>query len=78
VSDLDCNEFVELVTAFLEHSLDPDGERRVVDHLSMCDGCHRYFDQYQRTITALSELPPERLPDDERSALLEAFRNSRQ
>jgi predicted anti-sigma-YlaC factor YlaD len=78
MSDLDCNEFVELVTAFLEHSLDPDSEQRVVDHLSLCDGCHRYFDQYQRTIKALSALPPERLPDDARSALLEAFRTSRQ
>jgi len=44
----------------------------------MCDGCHRYFDQYQRTIKTLSELPPERLPDDARSALLEAFRTSRE
>jgi predicted anti-sigma-YlaC factor YlaD len=77
VSDLHCNEFVELVTAFLDHSLDAEAERRFVDHLSLCDGCHQYFDQYQDTIRALSDLPPERLPDDARAALLEAFRNSR-
>jgi anti-sigma factor RsiW len=77
VSDLQCNEFVELVTAFLDHSLDADGERRVVDHLALCDGCQAYFDQYQATIRALSDLPPERLPDDARATLLEAFRRSR-
>jgi anti-sigma factor RsiW len=77
VNDLHCNEFVELVTAFLDHSLDEGDERRVVDHLALCDGCHRYFDQYQETIRALSDLPPERLPDDARATLLEAFRRSR-
>ena len=77
MSDLHCNEFVELVTAFLDNSLDAQTERRVVDHLALCDGCQLYFDQYQQTIRALSELPPERLPDDARAALLEAFRDSR-
>jgi predicted anti-sigma-YlaC factor YlaD len=77
VSDLDCNEFVELVTAFLDRSLDAETERRVVDHLALCDGCQLYFDQYQQTIRALADLPPERLPDDARTTLLEAFRDSR-
>lgn len=78
MSDLDCNEFVELITAFLDHSLDPETERRVVDHLALCDGCQLYFDQYQQTIRALSELPPERLPDDARTALFQAFRRDSQ
>jgi anti-sigma factor RsiW len=75
VSDLDCNEFVELVTAFLDDSLDAGTEQRVIDHLALCEGCERYFDQFQQTIRALGDLPPERLPAAARAALLEAFRD---
>jgi anti-sigma factor RsiW len=77
VTDLDCNELVELVTAFLDRSLDAKTERRVVDHLALCDGCERYIDQFQQTIRALGELPPERLSDEARAGLLDAFRNRR-
>ena len=34
-----CAELVELVTAFLEGALDPDTERRFIEHLAVCDGC---------------------------------------
>lgn len=77
MTDLDCNELVELVTAFLDRSLDAETERRVVDHLALCDGCERYIDQFQQTIRALGELPPERLSDEARAGLLDAFRNRR-
>jgi predicted anti-sigma-YlaC factor YlaD len=77
VTDLDCNELVELVTAFLDRSLDAETERRVVDHLALCDGCERYIDQFQQTIRVLGELPPERLSDEARAGLLDAFRNRR-
>ncbi|HSK96808.1 MAG TPA: zf-HC2 domain-containing protein [Euzebyales bacterium] len=77
MSDLDCNEFVELVTAFLEDGLDTETEQRVIDHLALCAGCEQYFAQFQQTIRALGDLGPQRLPDDTRAALLEAFRNDR-
>ena len=77
MTDLDCNELVELVTAFLDRSLDAKTERRVVDHLALCDGCERYIDQFQQTIRVLGELPPERLSDEARAGLLDAFRNRR-
>lgn len=78
MSDLDCNELVELVTAFLDRSLDPETERRVADHLAVCDSCQQYLDQFQRTIRLLGELPPERLSDDSRNELLDAFRGLRE
>lgn len=78
MSDLDCNELVELVTAFLDHSLDPETERRLVDHLPSCDGCQEYVDQVQHAIRLLGELPPERLSDASRSELLDAFRDQRE
>jgi anti-sigma factor RsiW len=75
--DLNCNEFVELVTAFLDGALDPATERRFVDHLSLCDGCDRYLDQMRQTIHTVGDLPPASLPGDARDALLRAFRDWR-
>jgi anti-sigma factor RsiW len=75
VIDLNCNEFVELVTAFLEGTLDAGTERRVVDHLAGCDGCERYLDQIRQTVRTAGDLPAERLSPEARDALLRAFRN---
>ena len=36
---MDCNELVELVTAYLDGALDPDTRARFDIHLSECDGC---------------------------------------
>jgi anti-sigma factor RsiW len=75
VSDLDCSEFVELVTSFLDGALEPADRRRFAAHLAECDGCERYLDQVRRTIRALGDLPAERLPPQARDALLAALRN---
>jgi len=77
VSDLDCKELVELVTAHLDGALDATTERRVIEHLALCDGCGRYLDQFRQTIRALRELPADGLSDTDREALLDAFRNAR-
>ncbi len=73
---LDCDQLVELVTAFLDGALDPDAERQVVEHLALCDGCHRYLEQIKATIRGLGELPPGRLDDATRATLLAAFRDT--
>jgi hypothetical protein len=75
VSDLDCDEFVELVTAYLDGALDAQTHRRVTDHLAGCDGCDRYLEQMRRTIRTLGHLPADELAEPARSALLAAFRN---
>ncbi len=80
MSDLDCDELVELVTEFLDGALDPAAERRVVEHLSLCDGCTTYVEQFRTTVDTLGHLPAERvteLPPPARDALLDAFRNQR-
>jgi predicted anti-sigma-YlaC factor YlaD len=72
---LDCDEFVELVTAYLDGALAPAQEQLVEEHLSLCDGCSAYLEQVRRTVTAVGELPgPDGLPDARRERLLEAFR----
>jgi anti-sigma factor RsiW len=75
VSDLDCDELVELVTDFLDGALDPAQERRVVDHLALCDGCGTYLEQVRQTVRDLGELPADRLPGPARDTLLAAFRD---
>lgn len=72
---MDCNELVELVTAFLDGSLDPETEARFVEHLAICEGCERYLNQFRRTIRELGALPPETLSAQARDSLLDAFRN---
>jgi anti-sigma factor RsiW len=72
---MDCAEFVELVTAYLEDALDPADRQRVLDHLELCDGCSTYLAQVRETVRAVADLPePGRLPDAGRERLLDAFR----
>ena len=72
---LDCNEFVELVTAYLDDALEPADRQRVLDHLDLCDGCSTYLEQVRATIRAVGDLPaPGGLPDKGREQLLAAFR----
>ncbi|HEY0619023.1 MAG TPA: zf-HC2 domain-containing protein [Kribbella sp.] len=75
MNELDCQEFVELVTPFLEGALDAAEEQRFVDHLAVCDGCDRYLDQVRQTVRALGDLPAETLSPADRAALLNAFRS---
>ena len=75
MTDLNCDELVELVTGYLDGALDGPTERRVADHLSGCDGCTTYVDQVRQTITALGSSPADvELPLEVRDALLAAFR----
>jgi anti-sigma factor RsiW len=72
---VNCDEFVELVTAYLEGALAPETERRFVEHLAECDGCDRYLDQIRTTVGALGHLPGQTLAPEARDRLLAAFRD---
>jgi anti-sigma factor RsiW len=71
---VNCNEFVELVTAYLDGVLDPGTERRLTEHLAECDGCDRYLDQIRTTVATLAHLPAERLDPAVRAELVSALR----
>jgi anti-sigma factor RsiW len=74
---LQCREFVELVTDYVEGVL-PEAERvRIEEHLAGCDGCSAYLEDMRRLVGSLHE-SPEPPPDPEtRAALLNAFRDLR-
>ncbi|WP_271216053.1 anti-sigma factor family protein [Streptosporangium carneum] len=72
-----CDEWVELVTAYLENDLDEPTRQRFEEHLAECECCGHYLHQFRVTVTALGALPPDPPPDDMRDRLLSAFRNRR-
>lgn len=68
-----CEEFVELVTAYLDDTLPTDQRRAFEEHLALCPGCDRYLAQFRTTIDLLGELPQESISSPARERLLDAF-----
>jgi anti-sigma factor RsiW len=78
--DLQCVEFVELITAYLDDAL-PDELRGQIDaHLETCEGCPIAIEQL-RTVVELTGLLTESDVEDldplEREALMSTFRRLR-
>jgi anti-sigma factor RsiW len=57
--EINCQQFVELVTDYFEGTLPDRSRTRVEEHLVMCDWCVTYTEQMQATIHALNELGSE-------------------
>jgi anti-sigma factor RsiW len=72
-----CIELVELVTDYLEGSLPTDDRARFDEHVSGCEGCTMYVEQFRITIRLTGMLTEERIAPDARVALLDAFRDWR-
>ena len=73
--DLSCQEIVELVTEFLEGTMDSPLRAAFDAHLAECDGCTEYLDQIQATIRIAGTIEPEALSPHFQAGLLEAFRH---
>jgi anti-sigma factor RsiW len=72
---LTCEDFVELVTEYLEGALDDETANRFEEHLALCPGCATYLDQMAKTASRLGEIPVESLSGAMRASLLDAFRD---
>ncbi|MGI8624089.1 MAG: anti-sigma factor family protein [Solirubrobacteraceae bacterium] len=68
-----CQQFVELVTDYLEGALPRRDRRRMDKHLRACDGCSAYIEQVHLTVRSLGELPPEPVDPDVHTHLMAAF-----
>jgi anti-sigma factor RsiW len=72
---LTCAEFVELVTEYLEGTLDPQTRTRFEIHLGVCPGCVTYLDQIRETVQVAGRLTEDNLSEPARTHLLDAFRD---
>jgi anti-sigma factor RsiW len=69
------NELVELVTAHLDEALDPDTRARFDQHLTECDGCENYLEQFRATVRTVGKVRDEELDPAFRNRLPDAFRD---
>ena len=74
---MDCNQLVELVTAYLDGSLDLETRARFDMHLVECDGCENYLQQFRETVRAVGKIRDDDLEPRFRNRLLEAFKDFR-
>ena len=72
---MDCNELVELVTAYLDGALDAQTRARFEEHLRTCDGCDNYLEQFRVTIATVGAIESGQLDPDYRNRLIETFRD---
>jgi anti-sigma factor RsiW len=76
-AELTCQQFVELVTDYLDDAMTPDARSRFEGHMSECPGCGAYLDQIRATRRALGRIDLDDLSEASRDQLLTAFRSWR-
>jgi anti-sigma factor RsiW len=76
-STMNCNELVELVTAYLDGALDPETRARFDEHLLECDGCENYLQQFRETVRTVGRVRDDELDPEFRKRLLDAFKHFR-
>jgi predicted anti-sigma-YlaC factor YlaD len=75
MTDITCQELVELVTDYLEGALSAEEVAHFEEHLELCDGCRYYVEQMRITIATVGRIEESDVPDDLRADLLAAFRD---
>jgi anti-sigma factor RsiW len=56
IDEVTCQQFVELLTDYVEGALPTHTLGHVEEHLVMCDWCVTYLEQMETTIAALGSL----------------------
>ena len=77
MSEMNCRELVETITAYLEGTLPAADRERFDDHLQQCDACTEYLSQMRRTIARLGAIDVMTLTQGGREQLLALFRSWR-
>jgi anti-sigma factor RsiW len=73
-TQITCQEFVEIVTDYLEGQIAAVEQRAIDDHLGECPGCAEYVRQMRLTIAALRGLGDgEAMFPQTREELMRAF-----
>lgn len=71
---IECQQVVELVTAYLEGTLDGPDRRRLEAHLSACPHCLAYLEQIRETIAIAGAIEPDELSPQALADLTAVFR----
>jgi hypothetical protein len=71
---MSCQEFVELVTDYLERSMLPEGRQMFDVHREVCPGCETYLQQIHQTIGTLHYMGEEPVSPEVKQKLLQTFR----
>ena len=74
---MDSNELVELVSAYLDGSLDLEQRARFDVHLLECDGCANYLQQFRATVRTLGRIRDDEFEPTFRTRLMNAFKDWR-
>jgi anti-sigma factor RsiW len=72
--DIPCTQIVEMVTDYLEDTLEPDQRQLFEEHLADCPPCTRYVEQIQITLANLGTVRDQDLSDRAWEELRSAFR----
>jgi anti-sigma factor RsiW len=72
-----CQEWVEMVTDYLEGALPPRLQEAAARHLAACTHCTEYLEQMRRTIAVSHALRVDDVPPDVIGALAQAFADYR-
>ena len=73
VSELTCQELVELVTEYFEGALPAIDRTRFEAHLGECEGCTAYLEQMKQTIWIVGRITPDNVSPVARTELLKIF-----
>ena len=72
-----CQQWVELVTAYLDGALPRRLTRAIEHHLAACEHCTEYLAQMRRTIELTGHLRTNQVPPELVDALSRAFEEQR-
>jgi exonuclease VII small subunit len=68
-----CQEFVEMVTDYLENVLLPQARKQFEEHAELCPGCETYLEQIQQTVVMLRKVADEPATPETKQKLLQVF-----
>jgi anti-sigma factor RsiW len=68
-----CQQWVEMVTDYLEAALPPGLQEAADRHLADCPHCREYLEQMRRTIALAQAVRDDDVPEDVVEALSRAF-----
>jgi hypothetical protein len=73
--ELACQDFVELVTAYIEQHIPPEILAQCDGHLADCPPCRIYLEQMRQTIQLLGRCLDETVEPAAKQRLLDRFRD---